>query len=211
VVVFGLKKNNMLRALFLKKEVINHEAQFADWLKKGKPIPPPHIVKQKAIIEYRDKFSLTELIETGTYLGDMVEAQRDNFQKIYSIELSKKLFGRARKKFHPFRHIEILQGDSGQLLHELIKRINQPALFWLDGHYSEGITAMGDKQCPVVEEMDAILGSKYDHVILIDDARMFRGQQDYPAIEELRLMLERNKKKFFLEIKDDIIRITATN
>jgi hypothetical protein len=211
VAVSGLKKINMLKNLFRKKEVINHEVQFAEWLNKGKPNPPPHIVKQKAIDEYRDKYNLTELVETGTYLGDMVEAQRKNFQKIYSIELSEKLFLRARKRFNTFSQIEILQGDSGQILHELIKKINSPALFWLDGHYSEGITAKGDKECPVVQELDAILKSNFDHVILIDDARMFNGKQDYPSVEEIKSILQNSQKKISLEVKDDIIRITPNN
>ncbi len=198
----------MFKNIFKKKTVINHEEQLADWDKKGRPLPPPHIVKQMVIDEYRKKFNLEILVETGTYLGDMVEAQRNNFKKIYSIELSERLFTRAKKKFKGFPHITILQGDSGDVLNKLVVEIDRPALFWLDGHYSGGITAHGSKECPVPEELNAILNSKIDHVILIDDARLFNGTHDYPTIEEMKRLAAVREKKFKLETKDDIIRFT---
>jgi hypothetical protein len=171
-------------------------------------LPPPHIVKQKAIEEFREKFQINILVETGTYLGDMVEAQRTSFEKIYSIELSEKLFNRAVKRFKDNSHITILQGDSGVVLNKLITEIDQPALFWLDGHYSGGITAKAEKECPVPEELDTILKSSLPHIILIDDARLFNGTQDYPTIEEIKNMINKRDDSYLLEIKDDIIRIT---
>lgn len=197
----------MFRSLFHKK-VVNHDEQLAEWERNGRPAPPPHIVKYLTIDEYRKKSGISVLIETGTFLGDMIEAHKHNFKKIFSIELGEKLFARAKKKFRAFPHIHLLQGDSGVVLHKLMPEIDEPVLFWLDGHYSEGITALGEKECPVREELDAILQHKFNHVILIDDARMFNGTHDYPTVEEIKKMLENTGKKFDIEIKDDIIRIT---
>lgn len=196
----------MFKYLFKKEVIINHEEQLAEWEKNEQPLPPPHIVKQMAIDEYRKKFQLEMLVETGTYLGEMVEAQRKNFKKIYSIELSEKLFTRAKKRFRDFPHITILQGDSGDVLNKLIGEIDRPALFWLDGHYSGGITAHGNKECPVPEELNAILKSKIDHVILIDDARLFNGTHDYPTIDEIKKMLNETGN-YLIDINSDIIRI----
>ena len=208
VVVSGLKNESMFKNLFRKKEVINHEEQLAEWEKNGRPLPPPHIVKQLAIDECRKKFNLEVLVETGTYLGDMVEAQNKNFKKIFSIELSEKLFARAKKRFKKFDHITILHGDSGTVLNKLVPGIGQPALFWLDGHYSGGMTALGSKECPVPEELNAILKSNLGHVILIDDARLFNGTNDYPTIDEIKKILQASGRSFDIEIKDDIICIT---
>ena len=209
VVVSGLEnKIDMLKNFFKKKEIVNHEKQLAEWEKNGRPLPPPHIVKQLAIEEFRTKFHTEVLIETGTYLGDMVEAQRDRFQKIYSIELSEKLFRKAKKRFESFPHIKILQGDSGLVLNKLVPELEKPSLFWLDGHYSGGITAMGKKECPVPEELEAILKDPLLHVILIDDARLFTGSNDYPAIDEIKLIISKSDKNYSLAVKDDIIRLT---
>ena len=206
--VSGLKNKQMLKKLFKKPIILNHQEQLSEWEKNGKPSPPPHIVKQMAIEEYQKKFNAKILVETGTYLGDMVEAQRNRFEKIYSVELSKKLFQRAVKKFKLYPHINILNGDSGIVLNKIVSGIEVPALFWLDGHYSEGITAKGVKECPVEEELQAIVKSDLPHIILIDDARLFNGTHDYPTLDEIKQLYSKSGRNYSITIKDDIIRLT---
>jgi hypothetical protein len=210
--VSGLKNKIMLKKLFRKNTpaAISPEEELRQWELNGKPAPPPHIVKQKAIKEYQEKYATKVLVETGTYLGDMVEANKNNFEKIYSIELSSRLYQKVLKRFKGDGRIVLLQGDSGKRLSEILKELDQPALFWLDGHYSGGITALGDKECPVPEELAAIFKSPLDHIILIDDARMFDGTRDYPTIEQIKKIIDENKRNCQLEVKDDIIRITPS-
>jgi hypothetical protein len=200
----------MFKNLFRKKVIIDHKEQLAEWEKNGKPLPPPHIVKQMAIEEYRKKFHTEILVETGTYLGEMVEAQRDHFKKIYSIELSEKLFNKAQKRFKAHLHINILHGDSGIVLNKLMNEIDKPALFWLDGHYSHGMTAKGEKECPVPENLTLSSKVPLPHIILIDDARLFNGTHDYPTIEQIEEIIRSNKQQYLVEIKDDIIRLTPS-
>lgn len=198
----------MFKTLFKKKIIVDHEQELADWEKKGKPFPPPHIVKQKAIAEYATQSGAAALVETGTYLGDMVEAQKNRFGKIYSIELSEKLHKKAVKRFKGNNNIILLQGDSGTKIAEVVAELKTPAIFWLDGHYSGGITAKADKDCPVPEELHAIFNSPVDHIILIDDARLFDGTNDYPTIGQIQDIIQHYKKKYTIENKDDIIRLT---
>jgi hypothetical protein len=47
----------------------------------------------------------------------------------------------------------------------IIKDLNEPAIFWLDGHYSSGITAKGDKICPIFEELDSIFNNSKSRFI----------------------------------------------
>jgi hypothetical protein len=205
--VFGLKNNDMFGKLFRKEQMIDPQQELADWEAKGRPLPPPHIVKQNAISEYRAKYDLKVLVETGTYLGDMVEAQKQHFTDIYSIELSERLYKQALKRFKGDNRIHLLQGDSGKRLKEIVSQLKQPALFWLDGHYSGGITALGDKECPVPEELEAIFKSNEPHVILIDDARMFNGTQSYPTLAEIKGIVDSFAKNYSVDVKDDIIRL----
>lgn len=182
------------------------------WNKKKIEAPDAaHVLKQKAIHEYRERYKPGVFVETGTYLGDMVEAQKEYFTKVYSIELSKKLYKRAVNRFKGDTNVKLLQGDSGKVLNNLLPELKQVTLFWLDGHYSEGITAKGELECPVREEMDAILKSDQMHVILIDDARMFNGTHDYPTIDELKSIIAKSTKPYQFELKDDIIRLTPKN
>ncbi len=180
--------------------------QLKRWKREGKPLPPPHIIKQLVISEYQRREKIDCLVETGTYLGDMVYAQRKRFSKIHSIELSNDLYKNAMKRFNAFPHIKIHYGDSGKILNEIVPCLNEKAIFWLDGHYSGGITAKGESECPVFEELEAIFKKDLGHIILIDDARLFNGTGDYPTIDHVQSFFQRKNKNYQISIKDDIIR-----
>ncbi len=207
-----LKKLNTTRQLYLKKAAKRQKdkAEFEAWLERGAPIPTPHIAKQHIIKEYQLKYHIDILVETGTFLGIMVEAQKKRFKKIISIELGIDLFEAAQIKFANDKHITIVQGDSGKVLPKILKTITTPAIFWLDGHYSGGITAQGDKDCPIFEELDAIFGSDgtSNHILLIDDASLFVGTGDYPTIENLTKYVKTKNKNYQVEVNHDVIRYT---
>jgi len=72
------------------------------------------------------------------------------------VELSTELYERAKRKFSRYKHISIFKGDSSKVLPEILSQIEEPCLFWLDGHYSKGITATGEKETPILEELKHI-------------------------------------------------------
>jgi predicted O-methyltransferase YrrM len=175
----------------------------------GKPVPPPHIVKQRTLQSYSKRFGLKILVETGTYYGDMVEAMKDSFDRIYSIELGRELYEKARERFKGAKHIELICGDSSIELRNVVSRLNQPALFWLDGHYSGGDTAKGDKDTPIYEELSQILDAPdKGHVIIIDDARCFGSDPAYPRIRELKRFIQSKRSNVDIVVRDDSIRVT---
>jgi hypothetical protein len=149
---------------------------------------------------------LTTLVETGTYLGEMVEAQRARFQRVLSIELSPELCRAAQARFGRARNVTILEGDSGELIQFVVEGLRGPAVFWLDGHYSEGTTARGSLDTPVRRELEVVLGSAYDHVVLVDDARCF-GTGDYPTLDDVRGLVEKLRPGWACLVEDDVIRI----
>lgn len=154
----------------------------------GEPVPHPAKSKQGIIAATARRTGARILVETGTYLGDMVNAQLDNFDRIYTIEIDGDLYKRATERFREHKHVHLFLGDSGKVLPGLVEQISEPALFWLDGHYSHGITGKGEKDCPIYEELDAILKTRdrVKHVILIDDIRCFNGKDyDYPAVQDV--------------------------
>ncbi|MEA3195831.1 MAG: hypothetical protein QOD26_4164 [Betaproteobacteria bacterium] len=179
------------------------------WERQGRPVPPPHVVKQRTINVLAERFGLKMLVETGTYYGDMVEAMKRRFTRIYSIELSKELSERAAKRFRGDGNVEIIHGDSGTELGKLVRKIDQPALFYLDGHYSAGITARGTKDTPIYEELAHIFDTQNrKHVIVIDDARCFGNDPGYPSMQELREFIRSKRPDVEIEIEDDSIKIT---
>lgn len=181
--------------------------QYNKWIASGKPLPPVHTVKQQRIDKFKRKYNINILVETGTYLGDMVWAQRKNFTEIYSIELSRMFADLAKKRFKQFSHITILEGDSGIEVKSLVKQIKEKAIFWLDGHYSGGNTACADKECPVYEELESILKSDIEHVLLIDDARCFVGKDSYPTKEVLTEFIMQRFPNSKIDVEYDCIMV----
>jgi len=178
------------------------------WRHSGSPVPPPHLYKQKLLTSYGSRYWLTTLVETGTYLGDMVFSLRKRFKTIISIELSSELCARAQQRLREFPHVSIIEGDSSKVLPEVLDGLKVPTLFWLDGHYSAGNTALGERETPVSAEMEAILNHPVaGHVVLIDDARNFDGTHDYPTLSSLRDYVHEAFPKASFTVKDDIIRI----
>ena len=128
---------------------------------------------------------------------------------IHSIELDDALYEKAVKKYAEEPKIHIHHGDSGEVIVEILKQIHEPVLFWLDGHYSGNGTALAELQTPIYKELKGILEHHIkNHVILIDDARLFVGHDDYPTMEELYAFIKKYRPEAKIESFDDIIRVT---
>lgn len=185
----------------LRKELI-------EWHKNGRPNELPAVLKQAVVLEYAAKYQLQILVETGTYLGAMVSATKEQFKRIVSIELDLALYKRACKKFARYPHILLVHGDSGELLEKMLSDIREPCLFWLDAHLSSGITTMSTTETPILQELSTILHHAIsDHVILIDDARCFIGANGYCTQDELRDFVRGIRPDLHVAITNDIIRI----
>jgi hypothetical protein len=192
----------------IRRRYHNHLQQKAVllWERGGTHNPPTDAVKQRVVAGYQRQYRVETLVETGTFLGDMVYAQLNNFSRIYSIELDEALWQKAVKRFKKHSKVTILKGDSGIVLNDIVPRLDQPALFWLDGRYSGGETAKGEKECPFYEELKTIFPSRLNHVLLIDDARCFNGTGDYPTVKNVIDCILTNRPGSTVELKVDIIR-----
>jgi hypothetical protein len=181
---------------------IAFRGEYAWWLMRGKPRPKvPHIVKQRTLAEFAERFQLPVLVETGTNLGHMVNIQKHRFREIYSIELDEWLAARAKRKFAAYPHIHLYQGDSGVVLPTIVPTLKDRCLFWLDAHW-------GDESAPIKQELECIYRHPVrNHVLLIDDARYFDGRGDYLSVQDLREHAAREYPGSVVEVKDDIIRI----
>lgn len=178
------------------------------WHNAGEPAPPPNAVKRRIVASYASLFGAETFIETGTLYGDMDYSMKDRFKSIYSIELNEDLWRRAARRFRHYRHIQILHGDSGEVLPQILEHVSCKCLFWLDGHYSGGITAKGIMETPIMKEIQVILQHPVKgHVILIDDARCFDGTRDYPKLNELKDFIASRAPDYMFSTVKDVIRI----
>lgn len=195
----------ILKNLIKKTPLFPILRPIADWMI---PSPPPDPERWEVVKDFGKRFNLPCLVETGTYLGATIQAVKGDFKRIYSIELDHKMATEAKDKFKDFSHITIIEGDSSKELIKLLPTLQEPVLFWLDAHYSGGITAKGDKYTPIMAELDTIFTyTKTDFAILIDDARDFRGKNDYPTVRSLKKYVHNLNSDYTFEIAGGIMRI----
>lgn len=159
--------------------------------------------------ELKNLFNINTFIETGTYLGDTAEAASNIFDKVFTVELSNKLYINALNRFENKPNVTVLQGNSPAVLSDILKNENRRILFWLDAHYSEGSTAKGESNTPIIDELKAIRNSGINEaIILIDDIRIFQESNEntigslggYPTVSELQRAIHdiREDSKFII-------------
>lgn len=154
---------------------------------------------------YLKRPDIRTFIETGTYKGDTVQYVKDDFEKIFTIELSEKYANDAIERFKDTSKVIIIKGDSALELPKLSKEINEPCVFWLDGHYSYGDTAKSEKKTPILEEIKSVLETNLNHLILIDDARLFIGRHNYPSLIRFASFVKKVNKSYKISVSKDII------
>jgi hypothetical protein len=188
---------------------LGHYPDYWYWKLRGEPIRSPHLLKQRTVRDYAQRYGLRVLVETGTYYGEMVAAMKNRFAEIYSVEFDSALAQRAVKKFSRWPHVHILEGDSQKIVPELLKSLQTPALFWLDAGYYGWAGLQGDKQ-RLTSELESILHHPIQqHVILMDDARGLNGQNGSPTVSQLKQRIETEFPGRKVEVKYDILRITV--
>jgi len=175
------------------------------WVCNGKTSTTPHLIKQQVVRKYATEYGLNTFVETGTYLGAMVDAVKNIFDKVYTIEIDKKLYERAKKKFASDHNVTVLSGDSGEVLPKVLTKLKTPTLFWLDAHYSGGITARGEVETPILEELKQVLKHKKDKVILVDDAVSFVGKGGYPSLGNVKELATKRYKNHSFRVEENII------
>lgn len=178
-----------------------------NWVSSGCPSPAPNVVKMAVVRHFVEASGAKYFVETGTFLGSMVEHIAATGVQCYTIEIDDAIYDRAVKILARMKNIQCLKGDSAVVLPRLLKEIDQPAVFWLDGHYSGSFTGKGDIDTPVSTELEMIMSHPIKgHTVLIDDARDFTGTDGYPSLSALLSHFE-GDEYYRAEVSADIIRI----
>lgn len=149
-------------------------------------------------LNLRNQYHLKTFIETGTYRGESAFWAAGEFDQVITIESDEKRWRRVHQAAAALPNLLALHGDSRVELPRVLKKIKEPALFWLDAHLA-GYTKQGwinNDQCPLVDELKAVRDCGVKHVVLIDDANWFIGKPDFehdpaqfPRLEEIRALL----------------------
>jgi hypothetical protein len=123
-------------------------------------------------------------IETGTLRGETIFAMEPWFDELHTIELGKDLWSRVKGRYRGEK-IRFHHGDSPTVLRELLPAITRRAIFFLDGHWSCGVTARGEQDVPLLDEIRVITRCfTHEALLVIDDLRLFgQGPETGEAVD----------------------------
>lgn len=220
MILFGIAQLRLLRRLILlmitglvsmvsrqnykKMSYFLTDLNTLTWIASGFQMPASPIVKRRVL----ERYSLPSAtwVETGTYLGDTTHFLSSIAKKIHTIEPDLVLHTNAVKRFREVSTVECIHGTSEEIFPKLIPILTGDICFWLDGHYSSGITFQGDRDTPIIEEFEIIrksLGNYGNVVIFVDDVRCFNPTipeyADYPSITWLANQAETMKMSWRIE------------
>ena len=138
-------------------------------------------VPEKVVKDIAMQYNIGVFVETGTYKANTALWASKEFDKVYTIEADETFYNDAKQKNPSIENIEFLHGNSRDKLSEIISSLqNDNAIIWLDAHWSGSETYGQNDECPLLDELDIILGCNSGHIILIDDARLFLAPPPKP-------------------------------
>jgi len=136
-------------------------------------------IPEKETLFLKKALNLDVFVEGGTYLGGTAKNMSSIFSKVYTIEKSAVMHGKAKQVLKGYSNVSLLKGDTREHLKGILEE-NENILFWLDAHWSGGETYGEEDECPLIEELKEIFEYKKNYLILIDDARLFVAPPPLP-------------------------------
>jgi hypothetical protein len=171
-------------------------------------------IPEDLTLKLKTAFNLHTLIETGTYRkAGTAKWAAEHFGHIYTIEGHEPFYHEALGRLAGRDNVTALLGDSREILPRVLAEVDEPALIWLDAHWlgdsdiSRGTTG----ECPLREELRAIVARGIQHFILIDDARYFTGDPGmritpgaWPQVDEIKNILGALGDYYFVDDFEDV-------
>ena len=152
---------------------------------RGVVAPPAQRSKRRHLLRLFRERGHQVLIESGTFRGETVRFFLPHASRIVSIEVDPSLHAQAAARFADKPQVEILLGDALKELPRIAGELEEPAMLWLDGHYSGGETGRGEVDEPGVLILDQLgkLGLPKGTTVVVDDVRAFGVLPDFPSLE----------------------------
>jgi hypothetical protein len=132
----------------------------------------------------RTRFNISTLVETGTDIGVSTAHAAGIFERVVTIDIRADHRMEAKNRCAGYSNVEFREGDSRDVLADVITSLDRPSLFWLDAHAAPGLYGERD-DWPAVDEINIINRSALLHCSRIDDAHCFGPGSPYPACPTL--------------------------
>jgi hypothetical protein len=164
---------------------------FAEWAARDFSVPCPRFVKESVL--KRLNLDGATWVETGTFLGDTTQLLAEISNRVITIEPEPTLYQKARIRFADEPKVVVVNDISENALPSVLRDVGGNVCFWLDGHYSGGITFRGPNDTPLVQELNEIerhIQRFAATAIAIDDIRVCGKRHEYGAYPSLDYLVD---------------------
>lgn len=176
--------------------------------RQHRPIPYPSTTgrllesedKAEVIGDIAENHGLTALVETGTGYGTIPFLLADRFDQIVTIEPEDDAYNTSAERLEGHDNVRVVQGRSESELGTVLADLGQPCMIFLDAHEvaDDGHSAMS-------AELGIIADDGKRHLVLIDDARLFRDDKGWWSLRSVEDWAVYNDYR--LALMDDIVRL----
>lgn len=142
---------------------------------------------------YKNSHSL--FVETGTAHGDTTELAAVMFDEVWSCDIDPGLVNKTAERLKGYGNVTLSRMLSPAFLKSIKDKLDRPTIYWLDAHWCGGPKM--HKECPLLEEIQAIGSFNDSSVILIDDIELIdnpplppHDPKQWPTMEELRMAFD---------------------
>ena len=164
---------------------------------------PEILSKAFLVVQIGHRLGCTDIIETGSFLGQSAYIFSGSFDSVHTIEADERLHKASaswiESQTASRSRVHCYCGNSSSILPSLEMIRQNRVLFFLDAHFSTGITSNKYGICPLIDELDSIFSYFDKPVLVIDDLRCM-SSPGYPSIEDI---LARIPRGYIIEIMHD--------
>jgi hypothetical protein len=210
-------KFNLIGALhkYMFLMILKSIIEIIQTLKSDLKGPYPSFLKRRFLI--KNALPQKDWCEAGSYYGGTTEYLTKNFKNsyIYSIELSKELSVYCKNRFANNNRVKILNGYSCDKLPEVLDFMKSGGNFFLDDHYSGGVTAGLGSNNSIKNELEIIfkyykeihnkktnIDKEIEIMIFVDDIRYTMSKvenyQNYPSMMEIIKIINDHDASFYI-------------
>jgi len=163
----------------------------------------------------KDGMNIEAFVETGTLAGYTARWAKKHFKRVYTIEKDVNAWREASNNDANIG-INFINDDSRVRLANVLDMadpLTKGVLIYLDAHF---VGSNPDDECPLREELKAIVADKAQHCIIIDDAYWFIHElpfaaqhlDQWPDYKEIKTILK-GYKTLYIGSLDVIVVVPA--
>lgn len=141
-------------------------------------------------------------VETGSAQGDTTDWASRFFRRVITVEYQYDNYRAVVERFWDYDNVTMIHGDSKDWVKPIAYMLGDtPAVWYLDAHYVGSGEEAPSGNTPIKYELKVIMSLRRFDVVVVDDARLFGVDPNYPSLETVDSLCR--AQQFSMELRED--------